>query len=236
MMSTTKLHDLCKTTSQHRMVERYLRFVASRAGIKVASHTHYHHILPKASDFFPEFRRLSDHTWNGVHMTTREHYIAHWMLARAFPGTSQARAFWIMCNTLDKKTSHAYALSRERHIQSVITMTQNPERNRKISESLRGKPKTTEHKEKLIGHAVTDVTREKLRKANMGKKASPEARQKMSDSRRGKPGKTPSPELVAQISATKIAQKRRWFTNGISSIMASVAPDNTWRLGRSAWK
>lgn len=218
------------------ILNRYLKFISSRAGIKKIGETHYHHILPKCKTFYPQYKNLKEHPWNGIHLTHREHYIAHWMLARAFPKTSQFRAFYNMTNTLKKKRSRLYEEALLYHKEKVIAMTQDPARNEKISNALKGRPKTTEHKQKLIGHPVTDETRQKLREHNLGKKASIEARKNMSISRKGKKRKPHDEQGKTKISLTKKMQNRKWFNNGIQSMLLTAPIDDTWVLGRLPWK
>lgn len=214
-------------------VSRYLSFILARTGNpRVKYQTHYHHILPKAADFFPEFKSLKDHPWNGVHLTIREHFIAHRLLHKAFPGSSQSIAFFNMANICGKTHSRAYKDARQRQIASLAKLHASPERNAKISASLSGRQKTAEHIAKLVGHEVALSTRQKLRDANLGKKASAEAKQKMSLSRTGKKKGPLSAATRATISASKKACGARWFTNGTESKMFAVAPDSSWSLGR----
>lgn len=167
-------------------LNRYIKFISTRSGILVKNKTHLHHILPKAMDMFPQFSDLKKFQWNGIYLTPREHFIAHWILSKAFPGSSQTRAFYHMTNILITKKSRQYELARENHIQAVIKMTKNPERCKKISMSLSGKSKSKEHIASMRGHSVSEETREKLRNANLGKKYSDQVKMNMSKSRIGR--------------------------------------------------
>ena len=53
--------------------------------------TDEHHILPQGSELFPE---LSKESWNKVHLTYKDHYIAHSILALAFPKNNQIVFAW----------------------------------------------------------------------------------------------------------------------------------------------
>lgn len=46
---------------------------------------HKHHILPKASDAFPEFSNFVIFEWNMVRLTTRQHTLLHYILSKALP-------------------------------------------------------------------------------------------------------------------------------------------------------
>lgn len=171
--------------SKHRLVSRYIRYIQSRPNQKIKGVTHWHHILPKAKDMFPEYKSLKTFSWNGVHLTPREHFIAHWMLSKIFPGTSQTRAFYHMTNVMQRRRSKDYEQLKLSQIQHSKLVNTDPSRCLKISNALKGKPKSKSHIEKLVGHIVTEETRQKLRIANLGRRASVKTRRKMSSSRTG---------------------------------------------------
>lgn len=56
--------------------------------------TSYHHILPSA--LFPNYKKLSENSWCGAHLTFYNHYYAHWLLANALNEYSQTHAFICM--------------------------------------------------------------------------------------------------------------------------------------------
>jgi hypothetical protein len=221
-------------------IQRYTRFIASRPGVKIKYQTHLHHILPKAAAFFPQFKNLKENTWNGIHLTAREHFIAHRLLHRAFPGSSQTRAFYLICNETGKMTSRAYAAAKQYHIEQVLAWHRDPvksaSRAAKISSKLKGVAKSADHIAKLIGHDVAISTREKLRLCNTGKKATDEARAKMVKSRTGVKRGPSSQETKTNISIARKAQNRKWFNNGIVSMQFSDPPDISWVRGRLPWK
>src|SRR5574337_799215 len=121
--------------SDHNL-SRYIKFIQSRNTVYEKYKTHRHHILPKALDFFPEFKNLKIHKWNYINLTPREHYIAHRLLHRAFPGSSQTRAFYNMTNEQKQMSSKDYEQAKLLHIEKLIKSNQNPERNKNISLSL----------------------------------------------------------------------------------------------------
>ena len=85
-----------KTHNKHYL-DRYLKFISSRnlRSIPADIYTENHHICPKAKDMFPEYKNLKEFKWNSIILTAREHFIAHWMLWKAFGG-SQVHAFWLL--------------------------------------------------------------------------------------------------------------------------------------------
>lgn len=163
---------------------------------------HKHHICPKAKDMFPEYSQ--EHSWNIIVVTPREHFILHWILAKAYPGTSQTLAFFYMSNAGNKIKGKDYEQARLLQAEKAKITCKNSERNAKISAALRNKPKSEEHKAKLLGHKVSQETRQKLRQANLGKRHSEESKQKMSASRTGKPTKPHTDEGKENIAASKM--------------------------------
>lgn len=86
-------------------LKRYYTFISS---IQHTDETdtlyEVHHICPKASDLFPEYASFKEHPWNKVRLTGRQHFIAHWMLAKAYGG-SQIYAFWSMTTRQSRKSA-----------------------------------------------------------------------------------------------------------------------------------
>lgn len=87
---------ISKSINDH-YTTRYIKFISNYLNQeKIKNETEQHHILPKCKDLFPEYKSLYKNPWNSVHLTKRQHFIAHWMLCKVF-GESQIRAFWLMC-------------------------------------------------------------------------------------------------------------------------------------------
>jgi hypothetical protein len=81
--------DVCS-----RYAARYIKFITTRSNVRELSYTEKHHILPKS--MFPDYAR---NTSNIVALSAREHYLAHRLLTRVFPTSSEMKyAFWCMCN------------------------------------------------------------------------------------------------------------------------------------------
>lgn len=206
--------ELLKTSTLYynpHYLSRYLKFISTRKNVKIKYKTHLHHILPKAKDFFPQYKDLKEHKWNGIYLTTREHFIAHLLLHKSFPGSSQTIAFYNMSNVAGKRNSKAYAEARSTHIKSLEKLHSSPERNAKIGNFWRGRKRPTVS-EKLTGHTVSKETREKLRVANIGKSVSEETRRKISQASKGKTLGPCSDERKKNISKSR--KGFRPFNNG----------------------
>lgn len=211
-------------------LSRYLKFISSRTTQKCKYETHLHHILPKAIDMFPQYKNLKEFKWNGINLTLREHFIAHRLLHKAFPGSSQSLAFYNMSNSIGKCNSKSYAEARAVHIQSLKKLHASPERNAKIGAYWKGQQRPIEFSENMKGHIVTEETRAKLRMANLGKHLSIETRKKLSIAASGKIlGKQPDSQR-ANISASK--KGTRLYNNGIINKHFKEVPDSTWVRGK----
>ena len=83
---------------------RYLDFIKSRATKNVKFYED-HHILPRSA--FPEFEHEK---WNLRSLTPREHFIAHYLLFKAFPKNRKlVHAFWCMCKF--RRNGRAYRIT-----------------------------------------------------------------------------------------------------------------------------
>ena len=111
-----------KKHNQHYL-NRYYKFiihVMSTDPQREKYTTSNHHILPKAPDLFPEFKNLTLNKWNSVHLTHRQHFIAHHLLWKAYGG-SMTLAFNWMNNSGSTQSSSKYKLLQDeaRQILSV---------------------------------------------------------------------------------------------------------------------
>lgn len=85
-------------------LNRYIRLIAAVQSRQNQNglYLEAHHICPKSKDLFPEyadFKKLFP--WNKILMTDREHFLAHHLLAKAYPKSRQTYAFKCM---LDNQT------------------------------------------------------------------------------------------------------------------------------------
>jgi hypothetical protein len=113
-MSSNNIYTILESKSINtHYLNRYYKFILNfKDQSKIKGETEHHHILPKAKSLFPEYSSLKDHPWNGIHLTKRQHWIAHWMLSKAF-GDSQTIAFYRMCKkSKDRITSKVYETMR----------------------------------------------------------------------------------------------------------------------------
>ncbi|UIW11552.1 MAG: hypothetical protein [Enterobacter phage ENC7] len=141
----------------------YNELINNRKTNPVVGTVEVHHIVPKSMGG-------DDSEGNLVALSPREHFVAHYLLAKIHNNKSMWCAYWFMCNTRDVKiTSRQYDIAR------------------KISsELLKGNTNT-------LGHTLSESHRKKIgdsvrgkRNGNYGKSFSEEHKKKIADSRRGK--------------------------------------------------
>ena len=105
-------------------LNRYIKFINYYINNPTTGSTEDHHICPKSSDLFPEFKSIKKFPWNKVALTLRQHYIAHKLLWRAFGGR-QAQAFKLMCDRLSFNKSRCYEEVRKEHIRYMTENNHN---------------------------------------------------------------------------------------------------------------
>ena len=77
-------------------LSRYIKFIENcqQKNVGHEGYVERHHICPRA--LFKEYIDFRDHPWNCAKLTARQHFIAHWILARLY-GNSMWYAFRMMC-------------------------------------------------------------------------------------------------------------------------------------------
>lgn len=184
---------------------RYWKFIQSCAeqnkNIDPSVYTERHHICPKSSDLFPELNSFKQHPWNCAILTYRQHYIAHWILWKAYGG-KQMVAFSYIClerpnqfnRTHSKLNSRTAAkLKMEFHILAginsrgkatyvdknginVYCYTNDPRIiSGELIHVLKGK----------FGRKLTPEHVEKVRQKHLGRKMTEEAKKQVSASKMG---------------------------------------------------
>jgi hypothetical protein len=160
--------------NQHYL-NRYNKFIAVLKDQGIDGYYELHHIIPKSSGG-------SNDKSNLIALTGRQHYIAHWMLWKAYGG-NMARAFFMMSSVgrYERVSSKTYDKARKDYSEQVkIQMANKP-----------NIPKfTPEHREKLrqakLGRKLSEETKQKLRVANLGRKWDAEFCRKVSEAKKGK--------------------------------------------------
>jgi len=161
----------------------YKRLMHRACGRCLADYTETHHVLPRCMGG-------SDEPENLVELTPEEHYVAHQLLVKMYPG-NRALAFAAMFMAKQCTGNKPYGWLRRRAASAALGRKMPPrsaEHRAKISALKKGKkrgPRTTEWSAKIIA-------------ANTGSRRSAETRAKQSSAARGKPK---SPEHLAKIDA-----------------------------------
>ena len=85
-------------------IVEYINFVIDNKTTKEKYKTDEHHILPKNKDCFPEY---TNEKWNKIHLSYKNHFIAHKLLYEALPNNKRiVFAFYAMLNKMPKFKGH----------------------------------------------------------------------------------------------------------------------------------
>ena len=93
MYNTQDIQNILETKSHNpHYLNRYVTFIYScieRNRVSPPGYIEKHHILPKCKDMFPNFSSFKSHPWNCANLSFRQHFLAHWMLMKAYNTRSQ---------------------------------------------------------------------------------------------------------------------------------------------------
>lgn len=148
-------------------LDRYHKFIDSLKNQVVSGYCEKHHILPRSLGG-------SDDASNLILLTARQHYVAHWILWKAYAGP-MAVAFDYM-NGIKKYGKRLTSKAIEALKADV---------SKRISE----RPVSDETREKQrqakLGRKLSEETKRKVADAGRGRKTSDETRRKISEAKRG---------------------------------------------------
>ena len=154
---------------------RYIKFISALQNQVIDGYYEEHHIIPKAFDG-------SDRKENLIKLTARQHFVAHWILARALGGPA-SRAFFMMSNfgKYGKVNSVVYDKARKEYAKLVSLQMKNNPINYEF---------TVEHRAKLSsakkGTTLSIETRQKISDRQIGRKLTKETKQKISQAKKNK--------------------------------------------------
>lgn len=86
MDSNDIYNEIIHHSKNKHYAKRYFKYIMW-CGYQIPESGQYsekHHILPKS--LFPEYKDLKNNDWNLIVLSFRQHYICHWILAKAFGG------------------------------------------------------------------------------------------------------------------------------------------------------
>jgi hypothetical protein len=99
---TMTIYAKILATKEHneRQLRIYVKYIAKCAvlneNLPEDTYTELHHICPRV--FFPEYKNLKDHPWNGIRLTLGQHFTAHLILSNAYTfNGAMSQAFYLMC-------------------------------------------------------------------------------------------------------------------------------------------
>jgi hypothetical protein len=190
---------------------RYLRLIEYAKSTPIQGRVERHHIVPRSFGG-------SNKKENIVSLPLRLHFLAHWLLWKAFKDVRMANAFWTMaCCHGAKLNSRTYATVRNAAAKAIAKA--------KLG-------KTTSDRQKAIvskmmsGRVVSEETRQKISEAKKGKKQTKEHIAKLSAV---KTGKNASVETRLKMSLAKKGKKpNNWLGHKIFSPV--VTPPLPWSV------
>jgi hypothetical protein len=150
-----------------------MKFIDSLKSQVIDGYSEKHHIIPRSMGG-------TDSKSNLINLTSRQHFVAHWMLWKAYGG-SMGRAFFMMSNfgKYGKVNSRTYAMARADYAEQVsIQMTGKV--MPPISEETRQKMSKS-----AIGRKVSDATKAKISAAQVGRVYDDEFKRKVSEAKKG---------------------------------------------------
>lgn len=212
----TILRSKCPTDARNvHYLNKYVSFIGrclQKNQHTDAIYTEDHHICPRS--MWPEYSNFRDNEWNRATLTARQHYIAHWMLARAF-----GRGMWLAFLAMHKSSpgqgrtylnSRLYE-SRRNEVRQGLTGDQHHRYGTKQSEETKAKISASHKGKKCPWNKEKNGKREQIEKGaakRRGRKHSTDTIQKMSNAKKGKQnpnyGNPTSEETKRKIAASKV--------------------------------
>ncbi len=156
-------------------LNRYIKFINYCATLNIDEYSENHHICPKSKDLFPEYEDFKINSWNRCKLTARQHFIAHWILSKAYPIKATHDAFWLMChdnnkNRYVKLNSKSYKLLKEKR--SIFVSDQmknnNPSTFPDVKEKRRKALLGNTYGKKIKGQKRTEEQKLNMSKAQKG--------------------------------------------------------------------
>ena len=124
------LHNKLKNKKDLIWVERYIKFIEYFENNIPLNNFEKHHILPKSIDMFPEYSSFTKHKENCIKLPLRAHYLAHYMLAKAFKGKQ-----WYSFNVMNRVYKNSILYEKNRIYLSEIISKNNT--GKKVKESVK---------------------------------------------------------------------------------------------------
>jgi len=222
---------------------------------KLDAKTESHHIIPRCMGG-------SKAKSNRVDLTPEEHFVAHQLLVKIYPGIKgliKAAAMMVTNRTVNRTKNKTYGWLRRLHYEARVGVPCSPETRAKLSikhkasdkakaarakiyEAKKGVPRSPDVIQKLRdashkGIPLSDEHRAKISSSLKGREFTPEWRAKLSASAIGKRnalGAVRSLETKAKISAARAGKKMT--PEQLEKKRASKTPEERSAIIRKAWE
>lgn len=211
----------------------YDRLIARSLNRTLEGYSEKHHILPRCMGG-------GDEKENFATLTAREHFTAHLLLCKIFPGEPKL-IFAAHAMSMQGQAGHVPAgISKNRQFEWL-----RKQNSKAISERRTGQKHSPETRQKLCesraGRVTTDETRQKMSDAQKGVPKSPEKIAQMSEYMTGRPGlrlgMTNSPETRAKQSAAALARPDKEENDRkMREGFANMTPEQHSAQSTKAWE
>lgn len=148
-----------KPHNQHYL-NRYIKFIEycykvnlTKSKIELG-YIEKHHICPKAKSLFPEYKSKKDFPWNIIILTGQQHFVAHHILAKAYPNSGMYVAYIRMFTSTTKRcnlkfTQVSYENARKNNAKEASILHKEWYKNNNHPKGMLGKNHSNEFKNNM---------------------------------------------------------------------------------------
>jgi hypothetical protein len=215
----------------------YNNIIEKRKNILIEGYTEKHHVIPRCMGGTDDIDNL-------VHLSAREHFLAHILLTKIYIGNAKliyAANMMMHCNQ-KKHGSRYYEWLKKKWILE-IDHSHSDETKQKISKANKGRVQSDEHRKKnsdankgannaMYGKTHTKEARDKIIAANLGKVRTEESKQKQSESTKGKIVR--DEKYREKMSEVKKGKKRKPFTEEHKAKLRAILKQSNERKRKAA--
>lgn len=208
---------------------KYIKFINSCKEQQIVGYKELHHIIPKALEG-------SNDKSNLINLTARQHYLAHWMLWKAYNIKSMHDAFWMMNNVKSDNQERHYkinskiynTLKEERSRMLSIEMSlNNPSKLESVKELRRLALLGNTYGKKNKGMVFTEEHRKNLSNSHKGKQTSDNQKSAVAKANTRRKGTNPTAAAVEKI-------RIKCFCEGV--VYNSITEAQMYYTGINLWK
>ncbi len=178
--------------------QRYIKFIDSCKISEITGYTESHHIIPKSLGG-------ADSKDNLVELSARQHFLAHWMLWKAYDDKQMHDAFWLMCHMSSSNQQRTYKINstiygKLKQQRSLLIshqmMVNNPSTREKVKELRRISAMGNTYGRSNKGLIFTEEHRKNLSDSHKGTPTSDKQKLAVANSNKKRKGTYPTKKAV----------------------------------------